>query len=349
MKKLISLTLLIICSALNATELREEIGQMLIIGFHHPEDAKKHILNDHIGGVILFDNGLGGQRNIESREQLKNLIRSLKELNPKLIVAVDQEGGKVRRLKAEKGFHVALQSAKYYGTRSMPNITYNDALKEAQELSKMGVNVNFGPVLDLAINENTFIARSERSYGKDPGTVSGQASAFIKAMHNHDVLCALKHFPGHGSSQGDTHQGFVDTSESWNEQELEPYKNLFNSGFNDFVMTTHCVNCQLDPNQVPATCSKSILTDLLRTKLGFKGVLVTDDLTMKAMTDKYTLRQMLKDSINAGADMLILANHKQNDTKIAIDLIEDLVKTNEISENRIHEAFQRIQTIKERI
>ena len=168
-------------------------------------------------------------------------------------------------------------------------------------------------------------------------------------MGHQGITCCYKHFPGHGSALGDTHQGFVDVTDTFDKAELEPYLQLLSKQEPPvMIMTAHVINRQLDASGLPATLSHPVLTGLLREKMGFEGVIISDDLQMQAITDHYSLADSLRLTINAGADMVIFGNQLGNHSATAlIDIIENLVLEHAIDPNRIRQAFQRIKQLKQ--
>ncbi len=324
------------------------IGHMLIVGFDGLELSKEsQIIKDineyELGGVILFDVNYYDQKkqkNISSKAQLQKLTSSLKILtNKKLIIAIDQEGGKVARLKPKYGFD-ATPSAKAVATMDayMSKNIYN-AL--ATTLKQSGINCDFAPVLDLELSQN-MIAKKHRSYGSDPKSVTLYAEIAIEALRDQKIIAVAKHFPGHGSSKDDSHDGFVDITKSWSEIELEPYKNLIELGEVDAIMSAHVFNANLDKHY-PATLSYEINTKLLRDKLGFDGVLISDDLQMGAIEKNYSLKDALTLAINSGVDMLLFGNQlKTNSTKEIVQTIYEQVKAGNIKLSRIKEANERV-------
>ncbi len=342
--------------------LKDKIGQMLIVGFDgmslHPDDAiVQAILRQQIGGVILFDYHFQKQtyaRNIENPEQLCRLTaqlqsyaRQAREAIP-LFIGLDYEGGRVNRLKEDRGFPPA-RSAQDIGNSSIEEAN-KEAVQMAKTLVSAGINLNFAPLLDLNNNpENPVIAKLERSFSADPGKVSAYAGLFSRIYREHGIVSVYKHFPGHGSSQGDTHAGFVDVTNTWQAAELEPYYHLLPNSEQIMVMTAHVVHEGLDKTGLPASLSAAITADLLRNKLNFHGVIVTDDLQMKAISDNYNLRDTLRLAINAGADVLIFGNQlveEPYDPSQLVDMIYDLVMRGQVAESRIHESYQRILKLK---
>jgi beta-N-acetylhexosaminidase len=351
--------------------LREKIGQMLILGFEGKSvDLQspiiKAIKEDNIGGVILFDYNNQTKtfdKNIESFTQVRQLnadlqhayqLANLKHHRPSLplLISVDYEGGKVNRLKPEYGYPETTSAAE------VGKMNFFDANKVANDmavtLNQSGFNLNFAPVLDVNVNpDSPIIGKKDRSFSDNPGDVANYANLYSQNFLSHGVQCAYKHFPGHGSATGDSHLGFVDVSDTWQSQELEPYSQLLGQDQTcGMVMTAHVVNRQLDESGLPATLSHKILTDLLRKKLKFNGVIITDDMQMKAISAQYSLDKAVTLAINAGADMFIFGNQlsdQPQDPEQIIDLIEGKVKSGEISEKRINEAYRHIITMKKTI
>ncbi|MBA2652622.1 MAG: glycoside hydrolase family 3 protein [Tatlockia sp.] len=377
MKYFISL-LISLCLSLSSlagvrheVSLRDKIGQMLLIGFdgknvNAKSEIVKSIEKDNIGGVILFDYNSTTKtygRNIESPEQVKQLNSDLQYFTKKanlkhhrsklpLLISVDYEGGKVIRLAERYGFPPTL-SAAVVGKRSFEEAEAT-AKAMAQTLKEAGFNLNFAPVLDVNVNpDNPIIGQKERSFSADPAMVERYAGIYSRHFLNQKIQCVYKHFPGHGSSTEDSHLGFVDVTDTWQTYELEPYQHLLNSKEScGVVMSAHIVNRKLDETGLPATLSHKILTDLLRQKLHFNGVIITDDMQMKAISDNYELEQALVLTINAGADVLIFGNNltvKPQNPQHLIDIIEAKVLTGEISPKRINEAYQHIVALKKTI
>lgn len=361
-----------ISGAINATSeisLRNQIGQMLLIGFdgktiNAQSPIVKTIKKNNIGGVILFDYDYHTKtydKNIESPQQVKQLTSdlqyftlqgNLKHHRPTwpLLISVDYEGGKVTRLGEQYGFPQTLSAAEI-GKR---NLEKAESIAEsmAQTLHQAGFNLNFAPELDVNVNpHNPVIGKKDRSFSSDANIVSRYARISSRHFLKHQIQCVYKHFPGHGSSTRDSHLGFVDVTDTWKAYELAPYQQLLKSKDScGVVMTAHIVNRQLDASGLPATLSHSILTNLLRNQLQFKGVIITDDMQMKAISAHYGLEQALVLTINAGADMLIFGNNLSvapQDPEQIIDMIEAKVLSGDISRKRINEAYQRIKALKQ--
>ncbi len=340
-----------------AIPLDRKIGQMLLVGFRGTALADDHVIlrdirRHHLGGVILFDYDVVFQqtdRNIRTPVQLKRLIATLQDTaTMPLLVAVDQEGGRVARLKPAHGFAPTPSHAEL-GIRDDLQATYAAGKNVAATLAEMGINTNLAPVVDLCVNpDNPVIARLERCFSDQPDLVIRHAQQFVQAHQDHGVISVIKHFPGHGSSQTDSHLGFVDVSASWTPAELSPYVGLFRSGGVHAVMTAHVFNANLDADH-PATLSHPTITGILRNQLDFDGVVISDDLQMGAITEHYGLEQAVRLALEAGVDILLFGNNLDYDPEIVsrvTDMIRDLVATGVISEGRIDESYRRIMQLK---
>lgn len=347
-------------SSAHSSDLSRQIGQMLMIGFRGLEVDQdspivKDIQNKRIGGVVIFDYDVAlksSVRNVKSPEQLRTLVADLQNASQDtLLIAVDQEGGKVARLKEKYGFPPNVSQG-WLGEQNSTELTRSYALKTASTLKDMGINVNLAPVVDVNVNpDNPVIGALERSFSANPETVALHAKEVIKAHREKNILTALKHFPGHGSSTKDSHHGFTDVTNTWTEMELEPYSLLFQSPGVDMVMTAHVFNSKLDPNW-PATLSSNILHDLLRVQLGYDGVIISDDMQMGAIRDYYGLETALERTITAGADIIIFGNNLVYEPDIATrarDIILELIQEGKISETQINESYERIMDLKGRL
>lgn len=321
-----------------------------------PDDSIVADIRDHnLGAVVLFqyDGALNSwTRNIQSPAQLKALNASLQSYaKTPLLIGIDQEGGMISRLTEGNGFPTT-QSEEFFGTKNDPKLTRAAAESEGKILRQAGINLNLAPVVDLKLNPNNpIIAKYQRSFSADPKIVTDNATAEIEGYHAEEILTTLKHFPGHGSSTSDSHQGFVDVTQTWQDIELDPYRNLIGAKLADAIMTAHIFNASLDP-QYPATLSNKIITGILRQQLGFDGVVITDDMQMGAIRQYYGFEQAVELAINAGVDILAIANNVVYEPDVAaraVNIIKQLVKDGKISEQRIDESYGRIMRLKGRL
>ena len=349
-------------AASGGVSLEKMAGSMLMVGFHgtsaKPQSQIcKDISRYNLAGVILFDFNpvdKSKPKNIKNKAQLAKLTKELQACskNHKLLIAVDQEGGRVQRLKSQYGFYGKFPKAVDAGKMKYKQMksTYS---KMANELKSIGINYDLAPVVDLAINpKNHVIYELGRSFSADPNRVVACASVFVQNMRNRGVITSLKHFPGHGSSTGDTHKGFVDVTEQWKKVELIPYRDMIKQGRVDTVMVAHVFNKKLDP-VYPATLSQKTVNGLLRRDLGFHGVVITDDLQMGAISKKYGLRNTIKLAVNAGDDILLFGNqldpNKTVSTKKLVDTIVSLVKSGDIKLDTIKRASKRVNILKQKL
>lgn len=330
--------------------LDENIGAMLLVGFRGTSiDSLSHIVRDlrqyHVGSVILFDYDVASKtrgRNITSPIQVETLCGQLRAINPDILIGIDQEGGYVSRLAVRYGFQ-RIPSAKQCAAAGIDTVRHYAALS-ASMLRRYGINLNFAPVADVDVNTACpVIGGIERSFSTDEQYVRQCCDVWIEEQARQGVVSCMKHFPGHGSSRGDTHQGLVDVTDTWQARELFPYRDLPST---TMVMTAHVVNRKLDPSGLPASLSPRI-TSLLRDTLGFAGVIVTDDLAMGAIAQHYSLEATIRLALLAGADLLCLSNnggHYQEDlVPRAVKIIRQLVANGEVSEEQIALSAGRVR------
>lgn len=343
--------------------LRRMAAQMLMVGFRGDSvtdhsDAARYVRDLGVGAVILFDidltgNATIGSRNITSRQRLQRMTDQLQRwAGGRLLIALDQEGGRVQRLKPQYGF-TALPSAERIGLMARADSTRHYARLMASELAQSGVNINLAPDVDLLNPACPALGKIERCYAAAPSVVAWHAAMVADEHHRQGVLCTLKHFPGHGSAMGDSHWGLVDVTDTWQPTELRPFQLLIEQGKADLVMTAHIFNRQLDPDY-PATLSQKMLTGVLRQQLHFDGVILSDDMYMQGIIDNYQVEPALVLAINAGCDMLCVGNNISTGFEAdrpfrLVDMIVRAVKDGRIALSRIQEANQRINKLKNKL
>jgi beta-N-acetylhexosaminidase len=360
------------CAALRphepTPELKRMAGQMLLVGFRGAEPGPgtpgqlpilSQVARLNLGGVILFDRDVAlksPERNIKSPEQLARLTGALQAAaaaagSPPLFIAVDQEGGRVQRLRAERGFQETPPAADLCPTGD-PAPALAAGRQAGETLAGAGINLDFAPVADVDVNpQNPAIGGLGRSFSNDPSLVAACAGAFARGLKSRGVLTAAKHFPGHGSSTTDSHLGFTDVTATWTEAELIPFRELVRQDLADMVMTAHVFDARLDPAH-PATLSRGVINGLLRQRLGFAGVVATDDLQMRAVAGRYGLKESVRLSVEAGVDVLLIGNNLDFDQDIAektLDALMELVAEGLVSPERIKESCARIQKLKQRL
>lgn len=341
---------------LSADSLDSMIGRMIMIGFRGTRLGESdHILRDlkqvGVGGVILFDRDVptgSPRRNIVGPDSLTRLIRELREQGRDgLLIAVDQEGGRVARLKPDRGFDRGLSAAAM--ARLTPDSSRAVARMQARQLHKLGFNVNFAPVVDVNVNPaNPIIGRLDRSYSSDPEVVARMGEIVIESLREQGVIGVLKHFPGHGSSETDSHLGFVDITRTWSERELIPYRRMIEDGKVDAIMTAHVYNARLD-SELPATLSKAVVTGILREQLGFDGVVFSDDMQMAAIRDHHPLEESAVQAVLAGVDILVFGNnagiYEADIAPRAHAILKKAVEQGRLPVERIVEANRRIEAM----
>ncbi|MFG2053257.1 glycoside hydrolase family 3 protein [Micromonospora sp. NPDC048930] len=336
-----------------AAALRRKIASLLVVGFRGAQAPNWIIkaVRDGLGGVILFDQDLETRsvRNIRSPEQVTRLVKSLKDASPgRLIVSIDQEGGRTSRLNPSNGFP-ATKSEAEVGAENSASATRDWARGLVAGLTRIGVTMNYAPVVDVNVNpDSRAIGKLGRSFSADPDVVVSNAAEEIQAHRAAGVKTCLKHFPGSGSAAGNTDFEVVDVSDTWREAELEPFQRLIRAGLADSVMAAHVLNKQLDP-AYPASLSTATVTDLLRGRLGWRGPVVSDDMQAVAITDRYGAAEAVALALQAGLDLLVFANQQVYDPRVVdetVDTIVKLVRTGRLTEDRIDQSVARVDSLR---
>ncbi len=328
-----------------------KIGQMILIGMPRAEvdtAVLQEVRTGKVGALIFFEKNIPKTNSFAG---LKKISWTYQNAAPVLLfIGIDQEGGKVNRLKEKYGFPRSITATAMGRSKGLDSVRFYGE-STAATLAGLGINVNFAPVVDLAVNpDNTVIVKVERSFSSHADTVIMMAKEFIKQHRKFGVITVLKHFPGHGSSREDTHFGVADVTNSWSDQELDPYRALLDSGYVDAVMTAHIVNRRLDGRGYPGTLSDKVMDSLLRKRMGYRGVIFSDDMQMHAIAKQYGLEEAIKLAINAGVDILCFSNNIQSTEERTVDkvhgTIRDFVKKGEIKKERIDESYRRIMKLK---
>ncbi|WP_416141572.1 beta-N-acetylhexosaminidase [Lysinibacillus capsici] len=325
--------------------LDEKIGQMMFAGVSGTtlqQETISLIQKAKVGGLILYGN------NLETPQQTVTLMNDLMAANSNnqlpLFLGTDQEGGKVVRLPgALKNF----PTNRKIGDINQSKFSFEVGQLLGEQLKAFGFNLDFAPVLDVNSNPNNPII-GDRSFSNDPAIVSKLGIQTMKGLESEQVIPVVKHFPGHGDTSVDSHLELPKVTKSLNDLnqlELVPFKEAINNGA-DVVMVAHILLPKIDP-QYPSSMSKEIITGTLRKQLGFDGVVMTDDMTMKAITNHYAIGQAAVDSIKAGSDIILIAHEYANITA-AIEAVKVAVSNGEITEERINESVQRILKLKEK-
>jgi beta-N-acetylhexosaminidase len=351
--------------------LDQKVGQMVMMGVDGTTDnapgvreALDQIRAGELGGVILY------RYNVTSPEQVRSLNRAFSQANPlpyPLLIAVDQEGGLVQRLRASNGFFDT-PSHEDVAAQQTPPQAYETWLRMARMVADAGFNFNFGPVVDLRGDPadtsleavSPVIGKLERAFSDDPAVVVRYATQFIHAHRDAGVLTALKHWPGHGLAGGDTHLGLVYTTATAQAVEQEPFRELVRAGIADAVMTAHLVNRTVDADW-PVTLSTNFIGPVLRGRDGFHGVVVTDDLHMGAIQLQHSEREAVVRAILAGNDILVFSNNPAAATNVpgfkprydmgrhVAALVREAIARGELTPQHIDAAWQRLSALRVRI
>lgn len=316
----------------------EKIGQMVMMGIHGEDvtDDSLFMLHQyHIGGVILFD------RNMYSKEQVANLNAHLQEQAYEklpLLIAVDEEGGRVARMKEALPPPPA-QS--YIGSLGEPKEAYNSAYNIANELKAMGFNVNFAPVAD--------VGAGDRNFSDDPSVVAAFVQEAVNGYQAAGMICSLKHFPGLGRGESDTHMDSVVVNadfETINNSDMLPFKNIVaNGSLNNYMVMVSHITYPLFAGNTPASVSPVIMKDILRSQLGYQGVIITDDLEMGAIANYYGFRRVGVEAVKAGADMVLVCHEYQHEADVYLGIL-DALQNGEISQADIDASVRRILKLK---
>jgi beta-N-acetylhexosaminidase len=337
-----------------AQTLEQMAGQMIVVGFQgdDADDAAVVALRDELaagrlGGVMLL------KVNVKSLDAVAEMNAAFRAASPDLppFITLDQEGGAVERLTAAVGFK-EIPNAAAIAAADSPAQAEAVYAEMAASIAALGFTVNFGPIADVNINPaNQIIAKFGRSFSADPAVVARYDAAFIRAHHAAGLLTALKHFPGHGSSTADSHEGFVDITQTWQPAELDPYRALIADDLVDMVMVGHLYHAGYADagTQTPSSLSPQWITGVLRDQLGYDGVVISDDLEMGAIRDHFTLEQTVTQAVRAGVDVLLFSNTAKYHAGLGREILDILVAEAEADPAfaaRIEESYGRIVKLK---
>ncbi len=326
--------------------LAEKVGQLFMVGFEGTEvtpELEAWLRRFPWGGAILFG------RNVESPTQLLDLTRALQagveaHGNLPLLIAIDQEGGRVARLKPP---FTAFPSAAVLGQLNSKLHASDVGNAVGMELRAVGITMNMAPVLDVLTNPaNTVIG--DRAFGSDPMRVATLSAAFIRGMHAAEVQVTGKHFPGHGDTLLDSHVSRPVSRRSVAQHEaceFIPFREAIEAGV-DALMTAHVRYPAWDP-EYPATLSPRILTDVLRGQLTFQGVIVTDDLGMEAVAGTFPWEEIPLLALRAGADLLLICHDRLRQEQAYARVLR-AVQRGELLESRVEQSVARIKNLKSR-
>lgn len=328
---------------INSMTLDEKIGQMIITGFNGSEynDDMDRLINEYkVGGVILF------ARNIEDSNQMIELTRALQENNNNipLFISIDEEGGRVSRLPDDiEKFPAAFD----IGLINNDQTAYENGKEIGYTLKRLGINLDYAPVLDIYSNLNNTVI-GDRAFSKEESIVSTMGIATMEGIEDADIIPVVKHFPGHGDTEVDSHYGLpivYKTLEELRNFEFIPFVKAIESGC-DVIMVSHIILNEVDSSN-PASLSKIVISDLLRKDLEFDKVVITDDMSMGAITSIMSIEEACIKSIEAGCDILLLGNAYEEIEQV-INSIKLKLYNGEISEEQINKSVKRILELKKK-
>ncbi|WP_211279020.1 beta-N-acetylhexosaminidase [Sutcliffiella halmapala] len=331
---------------LDSMSIAEKIGQMLMFGFDDSkinEETRKLIVDNHIGGVILF------KKNITSSQQLLALTNQIKEINSKhhntpIFIAVDEEGGLISRMPPEI---INLPDSVDIGNSNSPALAYQVGEAIAERVDSFGFNMTMTPVLDINSNPaNPVIGK--RAFGANREIVAKLGIEEMKGIQSKSIIPVVKHFPGHGDTDVDSHLGLPVVNHSLErlrQMELVPFQHAVNQQA-DLMMVAHILLPEIDI-EFPSSLSKNVITNLLREGMNFNGVVITDDMTMGAIIENYDIGEASVRAIQAGNDIILVCHGTENKVK-AVNSITNAFKDGTISEDRINESVERILRLKDK-
>ncbi|MFC4775760.1 beta-N-acetylhexosaminidase [Paenibacillus sp. GCM10023252] len=330
---------------LKSLSLREKIGQLIVTGFSAPhltEDLKRLIEEYKIGNIILFSH------NVENKHQLRGLCEDLQQMitaqtGHPAFISIDQEGGRVTRL-PEDATHIP--GAMAIAATGKPEYAYTAGLITAEELRALGINFNLAPVLDINNNKHNPVI-NVRSYGDTAEAVQLYGLQMLKGLTDGGVLGCVKHFPGHGDTSVDSHLGLPvieKTLEQLLELELKPFVAAIESGA-ESIMSSHILFPLIEEERVPATMSRTIMTEVLRGQLGYTGLIVSDCLEMDAIKKYYGTARGALGAIQAGVN-LVFVSHTPELVAQTVELIEQAIASGELAESVLDEAVERVLSYK---
>jgi len=323
--------------------LDDRLGQMVIVEFYGSTlnaDLMHMIQVSRVSGVLI-ENKNG---NAVTRQQLISLNQAMQgQAHIPLFISTDYEGGVVNELRLITGERA---SEATIGASHDPNVAYNAGLNAAKDLTSLGLNVNFMPIVDVLTNPNN-PGLPDRTFGSDPQLVTQMGQAYLKGLTDGGVIGCLKHFPGLGSANLDPHFSLPTMNRSLatlNAVDFVPYRTMINEGIVPMVMVTHILNPQLDPN-LPTSLSPKVVTGLLRDQLHFNGVIISDTLWMGGISNTYSLSQAAILAIKAGTD-LILGPRGLHDTVTMLASLKQAVTSGQLSMDSINASALRIIEMK---
>lgn len=327
--------------------LKNKIGQLFMVSVYQLDEAesknqtsvtsdmKKTLKKYPAGGIVMF------AKNIDNRKQTQTMIKELQNASyVPLFVSVDEECGTVSRIASNPNMKMtAYPSAQEVGKTYSDKQIAKMGQTQGKELKELGFNMNLAPVADVLTNQNN-TEIGDRSFGRDSKKVASIISSLVKNMQKQQISATLKHFPGSGETGGDTHRGSTETYqtiENLRDNDFKPFKAGIKANV-DAIMVSHLMLSNVTDEKEPSSLSSRVVSDILRDELEYKGVIMTDAMNMKAITDNYNAGEAAVKAIQAGVDLIVMPD----DYKQAYKAIKQAIKSGKIKESRIDESVRRI-------
>jgi len=324
------------------------VGALLVLGLpaSSATDTSARLLarqirQGKVGGTVLL------RHNVRDRESLLGLSELFVRANPAVLNAIDQEGGLVQRLSTDAGFE-KIPRAQWVAENLSAGEARELYFAAGRELREAGFNLNLAPSVDWHDPNNPVIGKHGRSFGSHAEQVASYAGSFIDGMEQAGVATTLKHFPGHGTSRGDSHNGFVDITTTWTSEELRPFQLLASRA--QVIMGGHLVHPNFTDGELPVTFSEKALRGVLREKLGFTGVVITDDLDMGAIRNNFSLQEAVIYALQAGNDLLLMSNSLDYDPNLperVAGWVVEALERGTLGAATLASAYSRVMNLKQ--
>ncbi|MEM7290707.1 MAG: glycoside hydrolase family 3 N-terminal domain-containing protein, partial [Pseudomonadota bacterium] len=306
-------------SRVEAAQVQVMSGKLMVVGFPGSSTGSRstkalanHIAAGRAGGALFL------RHNVKSGAQATAMAKQFAGANRSSLIAIDQEGGKVQRLGKKHGLSPIPTAQWVAGNKSVDEARKLYA-RAGRELKAAGFNMNMAPTVDIHDPKNPVIGKYGRSFSTDVDRIASYAGAFVDGFAAAGVACSLKHFPGHGSSRGDSHDGFVDITKTWNSAELVPFRKLGSKS--PMIMGGHLFHPEFSNGKSPVTFSQKALISRLRKGLGYQGIILTDDLDMGAIRKSFQLKEAIILALAAGNDLLLLSNSLSYDEDLPANAV----------------------------
>lgn len=333
-------------------ELAAAVADVLLIGFYGATGASpsarllaRQVRRGQVGSVFFVEHNVG------TLEDVQDLVAMMHRPDMPALLAIDQEGGVVQRLATDHGF------TRFQGAKRMVQVKSAEDAREiyaqaGQEMAALGFRVNMGPVLDLDDPNNPAIGKYGRAFSDDPDRITEYGLAFLEGFGRAGIFCAAKHFPGQGKATSDSHDRPADITQTWTEEELTPFARLIAEGrAPDMIMMGHLRVDSIDGSGLPATVSRAIVTDLLRKRLGYDGIIMTDDIDMEAVRAFMNRKEALIEALAAGNDLIMIKNLFRYDPLLperAVRWVRRAIAEGRLNEDQIFASAEKVRALRRR-